>query len=224
MSFLILSMVLALLVRIMPKPSSIVTLASQYNFTASYAYDWAFRQHIANKPYCSWEVPKTLLFNLHVKGQVERHKCYHCSSADHFASRCPAMPSQSYLRQSFSLAIASPPPGPLPVPSSSAVRSGHPQGSFPTPIDPTVQACLANSASISTVVRVLSPTALGSTDASSVGNHTPHHLSHISNCVSLDSVPIASFPPIHVSRLYSLMVTPMTWLLSLCQGSPKGLI
>ena len=84
---------------------------------------------------------------------------------------------------------------------------------LPPPTELLVQACLANFASNSTVDRVLGPTTLGSTDASSVDNRTPQPPAYISKSASLDSTPVASFPspahgtlsPIHVSRLISLL-------------------
>lgn len=113
----------------------IVTLASQYSFSAWYAYDRAFRQHIANNPHCSWEVPNSLLYNLHVRGQAGRHKCYHCSSADHFALKCSTKLSRSHSQQSS-------PPGPLPAPPlllhvlASPKDRSDPKGTTGSPFSP----------------------------------------------------------------------------------------
>ena len=91
----------------------ITNLASQYIFSAWYSYDRAFRQQMANNWFADWGTSNDFLFNLHVRGQPGRTKCYICSAYDHFASRCPL---KSLLGLASSTVALSKPahPGPRP--------------------------------------------------------------------------------------------------------------
>ena len=102
----------------------IAQLASNYNFSAWYAYDQAFRLHIANNPLASWDLCNEDIYNVHIRGASGRARCAICSSRDHFASICP---KRSFQASSFRAASSSPSVRPRSNPLSSNVPFLDPQ-------------------------------------------------------------------------------------------------
>ena len=111
----------------------ITNLASQYIFSAWYSYDQAFNQHMANNRFADWGAFNDFLFNLHVRGQPGRTKCYICSASDHFASRCP---SKSRLGFASSTVALSKPAHPGPRPYPPHVSGGGSASGSPRPFRP----------------------------------------------------------------------------------------
>ena len=63
--------------------------ASQYSFSACFAYDRLFRHSMANNPSLSWARVDDDLFNRFLRGAPLRTQCFSCRNYGHMATNCP---------------------------------------------------------------------------------------------------------------------------------------
>jgi len=99
----------------------VTQLATNYNVSAWYSYDQAFRLFICNNPGTRWDQCNEDIYNVHIRGAQGGSRCFSCGGRDHYASACPVKRRSGHVHTGNMSANLGP--------SRSAVRS-LPSNSF----------------------------------------------------------------------------------------------